>query len=210
MTIKCKIHKCTEQMEVTGLRVCKRHYSLLYAAAHSTKRVKPGTVCEMYSWCGEPATRYFRTIEHGCIETGGFYCDEHHSAAVSSLFGNTGAYGKYRYFLNGYIVLADKTNHPLVTKKGLVLEHRYVVYEDQKGVCTPCFWCGVSLTWRSACIDHLDENKINNERSNLVTSCNDCNRARGSMFSFVGRMREDAVPWFFDQILKYRSLKREV
>lgn len=49
-----------------------------------------------------------------------------------------------------------------------------------------CHWCGQTVTWdivtaadpRSLFVDHVDFNKLNNDRANLVPSCWDCNIAR--------------------------------
>jgi len=201
--MKCKIHKCTAEA-TTKLKVCSKHYGKLYNQAHSTKRVPKGTVCQKTTFCGKPAAKFFKTIEHGCIETGGFYCIDHHAEAVTELFGGQ-VNAVHRYVVNGYVILGDKKDHPLANSHGQVAEHRFVVYEDLGKECGPCYWCGVSLTWDLARIDHLDEDKSNNSRLNLVTSCNACNRARGALLPFVARMREDAIPTFFDQILRYRT-----
>lgn len=104
----------------------------------------------------------------------------------------------------GYIKLLDQT-HPLSDSKGHVYEHRHVAYVEHKGTCPDCFWCGTTLQWQWAVVDHLDERKDNNEPSNLVVSCNDCNRSRGAMLPFLRRMRQDAFPVFVAQMKAYRS-----
>jgi 5-methylcytosine-specific restriction endonuclease McrA len=64
----------------------------------------------------------------------------------------------------------------------------------------------VDLEWKTAVVDHLDEQKANNTPSNLVVSCNDCNRARGSLLPFLRRMRTEAFPVFVEQMQAYRAL----
>lgn len=105
----------------------------------------------------------------------------------------------------GYIKLLDRM-HPLSDSNGNVYEHRHVAYVEHKGQCPGCFWCGVELEWKTAVVDHLDEQKANNTPSNLVVSCNDCNRARGSLLPFLRRMRTEAFPVFVGQMQAYRAL----
>lgn len=86
--------------------------------------------------------------------------------------------------------------HPLANSRGNVYEHRKVMYDKVGNGPISCFWCAVGLTWPDAVVDHLNEVKGDNRPDNLVISCNDCNRARGSLIPFVKRMRQDAVDVF--------------
>lgn len=86
----------------------------------------------------------------------------------------------------GYVALTGKQEHPLSTKKGQVLEHRFVLYEMVGPGEHPCHWCGRMLNWdgkgnRSTSIraDHLNGDRRNNSPENLVVSCHRCNIARG-------------------------------
>ncbi len=88
--------------------------------------------------------------------------------------------------------------HPLAMKHGNVYHHRLVAYAARNGVCGPCHWCGKSLTWDAAIVDHLNENGQDNTSSNLVLSCNGCNRARGSMLPFFRSLLADR----FDELIE--------
>lgn len=111
----------------------------------------------------------------------------------------------YKYVTKaGYIILL-RSEHPLAMSEGRVAEHRIVAYEKHEGKCPSCFWCALSLSWEDAVVDHLDEDKQNNKPTNLVVSCNRCNRARGALLPFIAGMRPDALTIFFKQITMYRE-----
>lgn len=74
--------------------------------------------------------------------------------------------------------------HPLASSVGQVLEHRMVLYDSIGDGPHPCHWCGKELDWGGAggiLADHIDEDKANNIRLNLVPACSRCNtrRSRG-------------------------------
>ena len=72
-------------------------------------------------------------------------------------------------------------NHPLTLKGQIyVAEHRVVLYEAIGSGPMSCELCGKPLTWATCCVDHIDENTRNNERSNLRPTCNPCNARRGT------------------------------
>lgn len=78
----------------------------------------------------------------------------------------------------GYIKLR-LSDHPLADRQGYIYEHRAVVYELAGSGKQPCFWCGVEMEWgRNLHVDHLDHNRGNNDPSNLVISCRQCNTTR--------------------------------
>lgn len=82
--------------------------------------------------------------------------------------------------------------HPLASSRGIVREHRRVLYEKIGPGTHPCHWCDRILTWRtfrdpetssspdagSLLVDHLDGNRRNNIPENLVASCHRCNATR--------------------------------
>lgn len=78
-------------------------------------------------------------------------------------------------------------DHPLADVTGRVLEHRAVLYDTIGPGPHSCHWCGTELYWHrrptehpssALCVDHIDENKLNNDPTNLVPSCLGCNSRR--------------------------------
>lgn len=80
----------------------------------------------------------------------------------------------------GYQFLHAPT-HPLLARGQIyVAEHRIVLYEAIGPGPMQCELCAKPLTWKTCCVDHVDENTRNNERSNLRPTCNPCNARRGT------------------------------
>jgi len=79
----------------------------------------------------------------------------------------------------GYIVVCDHS-HPLSSKRGLLYEHRKVVYSIYGDHLPPCEFCKSPSDWysRKTHIDHIDKNKANNDPKNLRVLCNPCNSRR--------------------------------
>ncbi len=104
---------------------------------------------------------------------------------------------KYRYSWGAGYIRLHLPEHPLADGTGNVFEHRKVMWEATRGHNPYCFWCGEKLNWEdSVVIDHLDEDKVNNDASNLVISCNRCNLARGAMLPYIRRLRPEAMGVF--------------
>ena len=76
-------------------------------------------------------------------------------------------------------------DHPLSDNKGWVYEHRAVALALWGSGTQACHWCGMPLEWDGTflvdrlCVDHLDGDRSNNEESNLVPACQECNLQRG-------------------------------
>lgn len=95
---------------------------------------------------------------------------------------------KHRYKTGaGYIKVLDRA-HPIADAGGYVYEHRKIMYDTHGGDCPCCVWCGVDVDWRTAVVDHLNEAKDDNDPSNLVVACSDCNRARGAVIPFIRKL----------------------
>ena len=70
--------------------------------------------------------------------------------------------------------------HPLARGSyPYVFQHRKVYYDHHGAGPFCCHHCGVSVTWETLHIDHLDDDPKNNDLSNLAASCPKCNQARG-------------------------------
>lgn len=143
--------------------------------------------------CNNKATR----VSHGMCET--HYTRVRRTGTTEK----SGACGRYRTG-SGYIKLL-MPDHELADSGGLVFEHRAIAYEMHNGECPNCFWCGVSLSWNIAVVDHLNEKKDDNSESNLVVACNNCNRARGAMMPLVARLKPQSLKVFIECIEKYHS-----
>ena len=63
--------------------------------------------------------------------------------------------------------------------------HRVILLESIGPGTHPCHWCGRLVDWdaprnarNSLLVDHLDQDRENNDPSNLVPSCQMCNSSR--------------------------------
>lgn len=78
----------------------------------------------------------------------------------------------------GY-VLTPARGHPRALGNYRAYEHRVVFYDSHGEGPFECNWCGCTVTWDGMHVDHLDNNPLNNDPSNLVASCPECNQHRG-------------------------------
>lgn len=85
------------------------------------------------------------------------------------------------YVNNGYVIVGT---HDKACKFG---KHRLILLDKIGPGEHPCHHCGTTVSWdasihreptRALVIDHLDFDKLNNDPSNLVPSCNMCNSTR--------------------------------
>lgn len=80
---------------------------------------------------------------------------------------------------SGGYVLIPARGHALALGSSHHYEHRVVYYDAHGAGPFKCHWCGTDVTWNTLHIDHLDDNKKNNDVANLVPSCPTCNQSRG-------------------------------
>lgn len=95
---------------------------------------------------------------------------------------------------HGYIIVRSN-DHPVSHSSGMAYEHRVVLYDSVNGEDQPCHWCKKDLVWfgdgEKIVVDHLDNNKENNDGSNLVPSCHKCNSMRGLFMKWVLHHKDD-------------------
>ena len=65
----------------------------------------------------------------------------------------------------------------------------------------------LNLNGKDIVIDYLNENKQDNNINNLVISCNNCNRARGAILSFIERMKKESLSKFIECVKRYWETK---
>jgi len=79
---------------------------------------------------------------------------------------------------HGYVV-AHAPGHPLTEgKRPYEFQHRVVFYDTHGAGPFECHWCGVEVDFETMHIDHHDNDKTNNDQSNLLPSCPTCNMSR--------------------------------
>lgn len=78
----------------------------------------------------------------------------------------------------GYI-LTPSRGHPLSNGRSHDYEHRIIYYDAHGKGPFNCKWCAKQVTWMDLHIDHLDDDRKNNNLTNLVVSCAICNQQRG-------------------------------
>lgn len=101
---------------------------------------------------------------------------------------------------NGYVRLT-LPNHPLAVRS-YVYEHRAVLYDAIGPGEHPCHWCQRLVSWQRGRMgsgvlvpDHLDGDKANNNRANLVPACHDCNVRRGAFMRWLRDHSDDPTLW---------------
>jgi len=80
----------------------------------------------------------------------------------------------------GYKLLYSP-QHPISTpgQRTRVYEHRAVYHAEHGDGPFSCNWCGIEVMWSTMHVDHLDDDRTNNDIANLVASCPICNQKRG-------------------------------
>jgi hypothetical protein len=72
--------------------------------------------------------------------------------------------------------------HPLAHADGQVYEHRVVLYNKIGPGSHVCHWCGVAVAWGNTLsdllVDHLNQDRYDNDPDNLVPACFSCNVGR--------------------------------
>lgn len=102
-----------------------------------------------------------------------------------------------RTYMQGKYLVYVGFQHPACHKFGITPVHKLVLWDKLAGQDAKCNWCDKDIFWNSddwndkLVADHVDTNKVNNEPSNLVPSCNRCNLTRG-------QKSDSSLPCTFD------------
>lgn len=100
---------------------------------------------------------------------------------------------------HGYVIVPAH-GHVVAQSNGMAYEHRKVLY-DAIGIGPhQCHWCKGDIEWMATgphklVVDHLDGDKSNNNRGNLVPSCHKCNSTRGLFQVWVTKHKDDPFLW---------------
>lgn len=113
---------------------------------------------------------------------------------------------RYRIETKDGYVLLQRPGHPIANHAGYIPEHRMLMYDRLGAGDHSCHWCGKVLEWKKICIDHIDNDRKNNNLTNLVVSCNHCNRIRGYISGFMKRIRPEVADEFLQSIKLRRKL----
>jgi hypothetical protein len=172
---------------------CKRHAQV----RKLRERLSAAPKCSTEG-CGKVANRISRGLCEAC------YCQEWRTGSVK----RCGAKPRKGVRRNREYILEWAPEHPLSGVTGMVLQHRRIVHDRHIGVCPPCHWCGAELTWKTAVVDHVDDNKENNASENLVAACNTCNLYRTQSIAFMARITTDAMIEVMQMVANSRKCHR--
>lgn len=150
--------------------MCQMHYLRVknHGDPHANPRFYAPPVCTI-DGCDEPTKR-------------GRYCGLHRGRMERygrpDLPPRTGRHDHTQ----GY-KMVRRPGHPVARKDGWALEHRVVLFDAIGEGPHPCHWCSKPLRWTGSLhrdsdflvVDHLDDDRRNNDRSNLAPSCSPCN-----------------------------------
>lgn len=151
-------------------------------------------VCSPGCICG----KHYRTVRKKCLPD--CTCRRHkafHPERLRKMAEGRHAAATGWYISNdGHKYLTGMQWHPLAIGKGVVAEHRYVLYEKIGPGTHPCYWCGQPRDWGGRDgihVDHMDNDPLNNEPWNLEPSCW-LQLGRATKIVSPGRNRMTAMP----------------
>lgn len=184
----CKV--CSEQFSYpigrgSDRRICSD--ACRTRARHANAKAQPLCVVE---GCANRRGSYSSGICNSC------YCRLRRTGTLEKRVWN------YRSLSSHGYVCLFASDHPLSTPEGFVYEHRKVLYDAIGSGSHPCHWCKMPVEWHKRSLskdslipDHLDGDKTNNSRENLVPACNRCNARRGMFMVWVTEHKDDPVLW---------------
>lgn len=169
------------------VRVCNLHY--LRLLKHGSFDL-PERVKKDHSHCTvDGCENLSRTV-------GGALCEMHYGRRYRRGTTSEPIYGRTFVASHGYVI-SYSPGHPVATKSGVLYEHRRRLFDLIGGGSHPCHWCKDDVSWdvgkgpQKLVVDHLDNDKENNETTNLVPSCHSCNTSRGLFANWVMKHRDD-------------------
>ena len=187
----CSTDGCDRHVRSVDAKKCNPCYTL------EIKR-RAGK-CSVHK-CDNPAVR----VGHGL-------CEKHYMRVRTT--GSFDLTPRVELQLAGGYIQIKAADHPLAQGNGWVPQHRAVAYDKYGKGPHPCHWCGAVHPWSSLVVDHLNEQRSDNKPANLVVSCNTCNRMRGGMIGFIGKLlpgREaDLVATFEHMRMAYQRAKAD-
>lgn len=178
---ECSIGDCERPSLKPGSRWCWMHYQrnrkygspIVPGVPERQRGANRGLSCSLDN-CGRPAAA------RG-------WCQRHYSR-----WRRTGSFevadpNDYRKVTKAGYVEIRRAGHPLSrVRTGVVMEHRFVLYEAIGPGTHPCNWCAKPVTWDVRkpghpdflTVDHLNWDPADNRLENLVPSCLSCNQRR--------------------------------
>ena len=175
----CRIDGCSMPTRSKGL--CNMHYQRLWKHGNPVYQAKRYELCTANGCTNEVRSP-------GCP-----YCEMHYGRLRRNGTLENVKKAHKRVHSQGYIQAPSET-HPLAHGRCLAYEHRMVFYNAHGEGPFKCYWCGADITWDTLHIDHLNENKKDNDINNLVASCPICNIKRGR-HRMVITARERRATW---------------
>jgi hypothetical protein len=184
-----------------GKAMCQAHWQCMYR--YGTELPPADAPADPMPLCSIAGCKY------ECRSRSSGLCEKHYGRVRRGVGVDVERLPLHQYVTKaGYVVLVQP-DHPLATRGGRAAQHRVIAYDTHDGVCPNCFWCGRALAWGDAVVDHLDEDKQNNDPLNLAVACNQCNRARGALLPFIASLTDAALPEFIKRLMSYRDKQRE-
>lgn len=187
---KCEAPGCEREARSRfkdGPQVCGMHYQRLLAHGTFDLPMRPKKIWATCSIDGCESKS--RTIE-------GKLCEAHYYRRRRTGSTDDPVYGRKYVASHGYVISYSPT-HPMAAKSGTLYEHRLNLFNAIGGGTHQCHWCKQYVSWdirsgkHKLVVDHLDNNKLNNEVDNLVPACHACNSSRGLFASWATKHKDD-------------------